>query len=76
MSRVLSLSLYYIYQLLRVKSAKGDTVTTVNLFSGLSANKMIDTPNTERHSILYQKWFKIRAANRSSGNATTLRLSY
>ena len=59
------------YRLILVKGAKGDGVTTAsktNLFSGLCANKMIDTLNTERFSILYQKWFKIRATNRGLGN--------
>jgi len=51
------------FRLLVVKSARGDTPTRASLFNGLSGNKMLDTVNTERYSILAQKWFKIKAAN-------------
>lgn len=57
------------FRLLVVKSARGDTPTRANLFNGLSGNKMLDTINTERYSILAQKWFKIKAAN-AAVNAT------
>ena len=51
------------FRLLVIKSARGDTPTRASLFNGLSGNKMLDTINTERYSILSQKWFKIKAAN-------------
>lgn len=51
------------HRLLVVKCAKGDTPTRDTLFNGLSGNKMIDTINTERYSILASKVFKIKAGN-------------
>lgn len=51
------------YRILLVRSPRGDTPTTGTLFNGLSGNKMLDTLNTERYSILYQKWGKIIARN-------------
>jgi hypothetical protein len=35
----------------------------------MSGNKMLDTVNLERYSILAQKWFKIKAAN-AAGNSS------
>ena len=58
------------YRLLIVRSAKGDTPTTASLFNGLSANKMLDTLNTERYSIVYQKFYKLRAPNEGISNAS------
>lgn len=46
-----------------VKSAKGDIPTDATLFNGLSGNKMIDTLNTERFSILYSKTFPIKQSS-------------
>lgn len=54
------------FRIMVVKMAKGDTLTTATLFNGLSGNKMLDTVNTERFSILYQKWFKITARNKGT----------
>jgi len=51
------------YRILLVKSAKGDTPTTATLFNGLSGNKMLDTINYERYSVIYQKWGKLTARN-------------
>jgi len=51
------------FRLLVVKCARGDTPTRSTLFSGISANKMIDTLETERYSVIAQKWFKITARN-------------
>jgi hypothetical protein len=53
------------FRLMIVKCAKGDTPTRATLFNGLSGNKMLDTVNTERYSILFQKYFKIKAPNMS-----------
>ncbi len=39
------------FRIFVVKCAKGDTPTKATLFTGLSANKMIDTINTERYSM-------------------------
>ena len=53
-----------------LKSAKGDTPTTANLFNNLSTCKVIDTMNTERFTILQPKVFKLRAGNMTVANAT------
>lgn len=64
------------YRLLVVKAAKGDTPTRDTLFNGLSGNKMLDTLNTERYSVIYQKYFKIKAPNpgavSTDGSSTTI----
>jgi len=51
------------FRLFVVKCARGDTPTKSTLFSGLSANKMIDTINTERYSILVSKTVVIRQSS-------------
>lgn len=56
------------YRIIVVKSARGDTPTTTTLFNGLSGNKMLDTINYERYSVIYQKWGKIKAPPLSVGN--------
>jgi len=56
------------YRILVVKSSRGDVPTTGTLFNGLSGNKMLDTINYERYSILYQKWGKIKSPGVSVGN--------
>lgn len=57
------------YRILLVKSARGDTPTNATLFNGLSGNRMLDTINYERYTVLYQKWGKIKSANESVGRA-------
>ena len=60
------------YRIFLVKSAKGDNPTTSGLFwNGLSGNKMLDTVNTERYTILFQKWGKIKAGNFGGQTAST-----
>jgi len=59
------------YRILVVKSSRGDVPTTATLFNGLSGNKMLDTINYERYSIIYQKWGKIKAPGLSVGGAST-----
>jgi len=51
------------FRLLVVKSSKGDSPTRDTLFSGISGNKMIDTINSERYTIIFQKYVKITARN-------------
>lgn len=51
------------FRILVVKSAKGDTPTTASLFTGLSGNKMMDTINNERHTVLFSKYVKVKAGN-------------
>jgi hypothetical protein len=49
------------FRMFVVRSAKGDTPTTETLWNGASANKMLDTFNTERFTILFSKYVKITA---------------
>ena len=42
-----------------VLSAKGDTPTTGTVWQGASGNKMLDTFNTERFTIMFSKYVKI-----------------
>lgn len=51
------------FRLIMVKCAKGDTPTRATLFHGQSGNKMLDSINTERYSIVAQKYFKLKAPN-------------
>jgi len=57
------------YRLFVVKSAKGDSPTRATLFTGLSGNKMLDTINKERYTVIFQKYFKIKAGNNTVTNA-------
>lgn len=56
-------------RILVVKAAKGDTPTRATLFNGLSGNKMLDTINTERYTVLRQKYVKLRAPNIGTYNS-------
>lgn len=49
------------FRILIVKCAKGDSPERDTLFNNVSGNKMIDTINTERYTVIAQKWFKIKA---------------
>jgi len=51
------------FRIMVVRSAKGDTPTRATLFNGLSGNKMIDTLNTERYTVIAQKYCKLTARN-------------
>lgn len=51
------------FRLMVVKAAKGDAPTRATLFNGLSGNKMLDSVNSERYTVLHQKFFKIKAPN-------------
>lgn len=51
------------FRILVVKCAKGDAPTRANLFNGLSGNKMLDTLNKERFTVIAQKWVKMTAPN-------------
>jgi len=41
------------FRLMVIRSAKGDTPTKATLWDGASGNKMLDTFNTERFTVLY-----------------------
>ena len=58
------------FRIFVVRSAKGDTPTTSTLWQGASGNKMLDTFNTERYSVLFSKYVKIIAPNQ--GNVPNL----
>jgi len=51
------------YRFMLVKCAKGDLPTRTTLFKGNADNKMIDTINTERFSVLYQKIVNVSPVN-------------
>ena len=51
------------FRMFVVRSAKGDTPTSSTLWMGASGNKMLDTFNTERFSILFSKYVQIKAPN-------------
>lgn len=53
-------------KVLVIKSAKGDVPSRATLFNGLSGNKMLDTMNTERYTILASKTFKLKAPQNGS----------
>jgi len=63
-----------LFRILVVKSAKGDTPTTATLFNGLSGNKMMDTLNNERYTVIFSKYVKVKQGN--SGSDGTLAASY
>jgi hypothetical protein len=48
-----------------VKSARGDIPTRDTMFNGLSANKMLDTFNKERYTIISSKFVKLKAPNQA-----------
>lgn len=51
------------FRIMVVRCAKGDTPTRATLFNGLSGNKMIDTLNRERYTVIAQKYCKLTARN-------------
>lgn len=56
------------FKLLVVKCAKGDVPTRDTLFNGLSGNKMLDTMNTERYTIIASRVFKLKGPNQTITN--------
>jgi len=52
-----------------IKAAKGDTPTTATLFNGLSGNKMMDTFNNERFTLLFSKYVKVKQGNAGGDGA-------
>ena len=51
------------FRIFIVKSAKGDVPTNGTLFNGVSGNKMIDSLNRERYTILASKTFTIKQSS-------------
>lgn len=59
------------FRILVVKCAKGDVPTSSTLFNGISGNKMIDTLNTDRFTIIAQKYVKMRSPNIASNGVAS-----
>jgi len=57
------------FRIMVIKSAKGDVPTTATLFNGLSGNKMMDTFNKERYTLLFSKYVKVKSPNVGSSTA-------
>lgn len=51
------------FRVIVVKSAKGDIPTITTLWQGASGNKMLDSMDNERYTILYSKYYQIKAPN-------------
>lgn len=58
------------YRILLIRSARGDVPTINTLWNGLSGNKMLDTFNSERYTIMFQQYGKIKAPNMSIGSVS------
>jgi len=58
------------FRIMIIKSAKGDIPTSSTLWQGASGNKMLDSMDTERYTVLFSKYLKIKAPNfgTNSGN--------
>jgi len=56
---------YFTFRMMLVRSARGDTPTGTTLWEGNSGNKMLDNFKTERYSILFTKYVKMKAPNMS-----------
>jgi len=50
-------------RIMLVRSAKEDTPNNVSLWNRASGNKMLDDFNTERYTIMYSKYMKLKAPN-------------
>ncbi|AIF71518.1 putative capsid protein [McMurdo Ice Shelf pond-associated circular DNA virus-7] len=48
-------------RLMVVRAAKNDIPNITDMFHGASGNKMLDTFNNERYSMLYQKYVRLRS---------------
>lgn len=55
-------------RLMVIKAAKGDVPTRATLFTGRSGNKMLDIIDKERYSVLFQRFYKLKAPNLSVTN--------
>jgi len=54
-------------RILIVKAARGDVPTIETLWTKISGNKMLDNLNTERYTIVFQKYVKLKAPNLGLG---------
>lgn len=60
------------FRLMVVRTARNITPDRTSLFTGLSGNKMLDTLNTERYTIIAQKYFKIKSPNTTATSGTEI----
>ncbi len=51
-----------------IKMAKGDTISRATLFQQRSTNKMLDTIDTDRYTIVWQKKFNVSPPNSTPQN--------
>lgn len=51
------------FRIIVIRAARGDTPTRATLFNNESGNKMLDSLNKERYTVLKQKFVKLRAPN-------------
>lgn len=59
------------FRVIVVRAARGDIPTAANLFAGLSTNKMMDSFNKERYTIVASKYVKLTAPNLGVGYSAT-----
>lgn len=57
------------FRVMLIRMAKGDTVSRSTLFQQRSTNKMIDTVDTDRYTIVWQKRFNVTPPNSVAQNA-------
>jgi len=60
------------WRVMLIKCAKGDPITRADLFQNSSDNKMIDTINTERYTVVAQKIFNIQPSDSAPLNLANL----
>ena len=51
------------FRIMVIRSARGDVPTRATLYNGLSGNKMLDSINKERYTIVAQKFAKLTSRN-------------
>lgn len=59
------------FRIIVIRTARGDNPTRATLFNNESGNKMLDSLNKERYTILAQKFVKLRAPNMSIPDPAT-----
>ena len=60
------------FRIIVVKSAKGDIPTITTLWQGASGNKMLDSIDTERYTVLASKFMKLKATNTGVNSGATV----
>ena len=62
------------FRIMVIRARQGDPVDKSTIFVGLSGNKMLDSFNSERFTLLKQKWCKITAPNRGTNVAAPINI--